>query len=180
MLGRACLHQLSRDAFSLCCPFAIRPCRRGDFPHTPATIRPLGHGRNVCTWICSVGGKERGPASAGGLPREESSQEASSPAAAGPGAAPRLNSGWQMVQHLPGLHEDSQASRELTETFIIRWAQEGGFFSPEPGFPSSRWFADPACNVPQREIHHCYCAHSLVAYNTIIPMQVFFFLRGSN
>ena len=90
--------------------------------------------------------------------------------AAQPGAALHLNSGWQMVQHLPGLRDDSQASGKPTETFVIRWAQEGGFFSP--GFPSSRWFADPACNVPQREIHHPYCARSLVAYNTIIPMQI--------
>lgn len=90
------------------------------------------------------------------------------------GTAPRLNSGWRMVRHLPGLRDDSQVSWKVTETFIIWWAQEGGLFSPEPGIPSSLWFADPACNVPQREIHHRYCARSLVAYNTIIPTQVFF------
>ena len=68
--------------------------------------------------------------------------------------------------------DNSQASGKLTETFTVRWAWEGGFFSPEPGFPSSPWFADPARNAPQREIHHRYWARSLVAYNAIIPLQI--------
>lgn len=47
--------------------------------HTPAAICPLRCGRKVCTWICSMGGKEQGPDPAGALPTDESSHGTSSP-----------------------------------------------------------------------------------------------------
>lgn len=162
---RATLQRCSLPVLPLCHQAVQKrrfPPRPGPPSHTPVTIHPLGHSRNVCTWICSVGTCHL---CRGGFPKRRARRA---------GAAPRLNSGWRVVRHLPGLRDDSQVSWKVTETFIIWWAQEGGLFSPEPGIPSSRWFADPACNVPQREIHHCYYTQSLVAYNTIIPTRFFF------
>lgn len=51
---------------------------------------------------------------------------------------------WSMVQHLPSLCGDSQASQNQSKMIFIWWVQDEGFFSPGPEFPSSWWFADSA------------------------------------
>lgn len=64
---------------------------------------------------------------------------------------------WRMAQHLPALCDDSQELR--ADRNVPHPAGTGGFFSPEPGFPSSQWFAGPTCNMLQREIYHRYRSH---------------------
>ena len=169
--GRACLHQPSQGAFSLSCPCAIRPCRRGHSPQGQALFPYPGH--NLPTWpwqeclhrdlLC--GREGAGTYLWGG---GFSEQRPLGRARGCPGLELWLAGGPTPSRPC----DNSQASGKLTETFTVRWAWEGGFFSPEPGFPSSPWFADPARNAPQKEIHHRYWARSLVAYNAIIPLQI--------
>jgi len=99
--GRACLHQPSQGAFSLSCPCAIRPCRRGHSPQGQALFPYPGH--NLPTWpwqeclhrdlLC--GREGAGTYLWGGASRSRD-------LSAGPGAAPGWSSGWRVVQHLPG------------------------------------------------------------------------------
>lgn len=167
VLGRVCLHQLSRAAFSPCSPFAIRPCQRGEFHQGQASFPHPGHNPPTWTWqecfhmdllhvregegtcLCK-GTTQNGEVTVGSAPT------------AGPSAAPRLNSGWSMVQHLPSLCGDSQASQNQSKMIFIWWVQDEGF-SPGPEFPSSWWFADSASiivtalipTLPTRQLSPC-------------------------
>lgn len=78
------------------------PCKARPPSHNSATVCPLGYDRS---WE----GRSRDLPLWGEFP-DKRTHRVGAAVAAGPGAALHLNSSWQIVQHLPCLRDDSQAS----------------------------------------------------------------------
>lgn len=209
VLGRSCLHQLSRAAFSLCCPFAIWPCQRGEFHQGQASFPHPRHNPRTQTWqeclhtICSMRGylSLQGDypewVTAGPAPR------------AGPSAAPHWKSSRSMVQHLPGLCGDSQQVKTRAKLSSSDGQRMKSSSLQGKGFhPQSGLFADSASSIiiagliptlPTRQLplwrlhsdgadckaqSQGYCkAQSqeyCIAILQIARYNLFFSLRGSN